>query len=123
MNYYGYAIHIVYSKPAVQSHLLQTESTGIRGHDLAHRYYDVLRFGNGDKLCGVMKLMWLRLISNKSQAAQFYTCCREQMALADKVAGGGAVVTTLQRGETKSSGATQKAEKQLYVQLCNNLPG
>lgn len=103
----------MYSQPAVQSHLLQAESTGIRGHDLAHRSYDVLGVGNGEKLCGVMKLMWLRLISNKSQAAQFYTCCRVQMVLADKVAGGGAVVAMLQRGETRSSGAKQKGEKRL----------
>lgn len=63
--------------------------------------------------CGVMKLMLLRLISNKSQAAQFYTCCREQMVFADKVAGGGSVVAMLQRGETRSSEAKQKGEKQL----------
>lgn len=118
-------LEIMYMQPAVQSHLLQTESTGIWGHDLAHRSYDVLGVRNGDKLCGVMKLMWLRLISNKSQAAQFYTCCREQMVLADKVAGGGAVVATLQRKETRSSGAKQKGEKRLrwYVKLCNNLHG
>lgn len=30
-------LEIMYSQPAVQSHLLQTESTGIWGHDPAHR--------------------------------------------------------------------------------------
>lgn len=72
-----------------------------------------------------MKLMCLRSISNKSQAAQFYTCCWEQMVLADKVAGGGTVAATLQRGEARSSGAEQKGEKQLgcHVKLCNNLHG
>lgn len=63
--------------------------------------------------------MWLRSISDKSQAAQFYTCCREQMVLADNVAGGGSVAEKIQIGETRSSGAQEKGQKLLrcYVIL------
>lgn len=69
--------------------------------------------------CGVMKLMWLRSISDKSQAAQFYTCRGEQMVLGDNVAGGGSLVEQIQRGDTGSSGAQERGEKWLrcYVIL------
>lgn len=60
-----------------------------------------------------MKLMWLRSISDNFQAAQFYTCCREQMVLADNVAGGGSMVEKIQRGVTRSSGAQEEGEKRL----------
>lgn len=64
-------------------------------------------------VCGIIKLMWLRSISDDFQAAQFYTCCREQMVLADNVAGGGSMAEKIQRGETRFSGAREKGEKRL----------
>lgn len=59
-----------------------------------------------------MKLMWLRSISDKSQAAQFYTCCREQMVLADNVVGGGSVAEKIQIGDQIlwSTGQRRKVE-------------
>lgn len=66
-----------------------------------------------------MKLMWLRSISDKSQAAQFYTCRGEQMVLSDNVAGGGSLAEQIQGGDTGSSGAQERGKKWLrcYVIL------
>ena len=60
-----------------------------------------------------MKLMLLRSISDDFQAAQFYTCCGEQMVLADNVAGGGSMAEKTEKGETRSSRAPEKGEKRL----------
>lgn len=80
-----------------QTHSMQGLSSGICGHDRAHWFHGVI--ANGDTVCGVLKLMWLRSISDDFQAAQFYTCCREQMVLADNVAGGGSMAEKMQRGD------------------------
>lgn len=69
---------------------------------------------NGATLC-----MWHyeinvgpRSISDDFQAAQFYTCCREQMVPADNVAGGGSTAEKIERGLDRVLGSTaERREK------------
>lgn len=60
-----------------------------------------------------MKLMGMRSISDDFQAAQFYTCCKEQMVLTDNVAGNGSWAEEVQHEEAGSSGAPQNKEIRL----------
>lgn len=87
---------------------------------LTGRTDSTMRLQNGDThpVCGVMKLMWLRSISDNFQAAQFYTCCWEQMVLADSVAGCGSMAEEIQRGGDQILGSTGGRRKEVK-ELCN----
>lgn len=76
--------------------------------------------------CDIMKLIWLRSTSDNFQAAQFYTCCREQMVLPDNVAGGESMTEKYTvRGDQipRSTEGRRKEVKELCNTYSHNLHG